>query len=318
MEFKRWLVLPTLIGACPKLPLARVEPPSTLTRHFSHNSKQRRSQLGGRWTGRRFDTSGANQYSKEGRTSAAMDKPTPTESMNKLSLEDEDVEDLFASPESGATTQKHTPISQASSAQKHVRSDSRTAQNAAEAREAKLKAELERVREVNKVIENVTASLTKAKDNMSTVNQTVHNASTLLATWTRILSQTEHNQRLILNPAWQGASKDLEEMENEDLRRQQEVERRAAEEQRRREELVRKAEEEERRKAAVAAAPERSASTRARGRGSSSGVSGVRGTRASARGGVGRGGTVGGARGGAAGSGVGRTTSTRGRGRGVG
>ncbi|KAF2764952.1 hypothetical protein EJ03DRAFT_255440, partial [Teratosphaeria nubilosa] len=116
-------------------------------------------------------------------------------------------------------------------------------------REARLKAELERVREVNKVIGNVNASLTKAKENMGTVQQTVDNASTLLATWTRILSQTEHNQRLILNPRWQGATQDLEDAENEELRRQQEVERRAMEEQRRKEEAQRKAEEEERRRA---------------------------------------------------------------------
>lgn len=253
-----------------------------------------------------------------------MDKPTPTSQMGKLSLEDEDVEDLFASPESGATTQKHTPNSQVSSAHKHARSDSRPAQQAADARDARdarLRAELERVREVNKAIENVTASLTKAKDNMATVNQTVQNASTLLATWTRILSQTEHNQRLILNPAWQGASRDLEEMEQEDARRQQEVERRAAEEQRRRDEVARKAEEEERRKAAAAAAPARSGSMSSRGRArGSSGVSGVRGTRASTRGYAGaqtsRGDTAGSSRGST--TGIGRTTSTRGRGRGVG
>ena len=250
----------------------------------------------------------------------------PTQSMHKLSLadaanEDGDVEDLFASPESGATAQKHTPNSQtASSAQKHhARSDSRSA---AEARETKLRAELDRVREVNKAIENVTASLTKAKDNMTTVHQTVNNASTLLATWTRILSQTEHNQRLILNPSWQGASRDLEDMEGEEMRRLQEAERRAAEEQRRREELERKREEEERRRAAAAAAPaSKTGTSRGRGRGSSSGVSGVRGTRASTRAGAGvgrSGSTRGGTAGSGTGSGVGRTTSTRGRGRGVG
>lgn len=247
-----------------------------------------------------------------------MDKPTPTPQMRNLSLadtDDADVEDLFASPESGATTQKHTPTSQASSAQKHHARN--TSHSAAEARDARLRAELARVREVNAVIENVCASLTKAKDNMATVNQTVSNASTLLATWTRILAQTEHNQRLILNPAWQGASRDLEEMEGEEVRRQQEVERRAEEERRRREEVARKAEEEERRRAAAAAAPEKRGSTRGRGTGSrgGNGVSGVRGTRASSLRGTGRGGVT---RGTTGGSGVGSTPSTRGRGRGVG
>lgn len=252
-----------------------------------------------------------------------MDKPTSTPNIGKLSLEDEDVEDLFASPESGATTQKHTPSSQASSAQKyrHGRTDSRSRQRQveteAEARDARLRAELEKVREVNKVIEGVTASLSKAKENMETVNRTVNSASTLLATWTRILSQTEHNQRLILNPNWHGASQDLEDMENEDLRRQHEAERRAADEQKRREEAQRRAEEEERRKALASSTP---------GRGGSK-TRGVRGSSSGTRGGyVGVGGQTGrgsggstGARGGSTGgSGIARSGSTRGRGRGMG
>ncbi|KAF1826406.1 uncharacterized protein K489DRAFT_297619, partial [Dissoconium aciculare CBS 342.82] len=117
------------------------------------------------------------------------------------------------------------------------------------AREAQLKAELERIREVNSVIEGVTASLQKAKGNMNSVHSTVNNASTLLGTWTRILSQTEHNQRLILNPQWKGATQDLEDIENEDIRRQHDAQRRAAEEQRKREEAQRRAEEEERQRA---------------------------------------------------------------------
>jgi hypothetical protein len=85
---------------------------------------------------------------------------------------------------------------------------------------------------------------------IQTVSKTVDNASTLLNTWTRILSQTEHNQRLILNPEWKGSTQDLAEMENEALHKQQEAERRAAEAERRREEARRKAEDEERRRVA--------------------------------------------------------------------
>ena len=241
--------------------------------------------------------------------------------LGKLSLggdeDEEDIEDLFASPPpaSGSTTQKHTPSSQASSAQKaHSRSDSRTRQSEQEVRDARLKAELEKVREVNRVIENVTASLNKAKENMDTVHRTVNNASTLLATWTRILSQTEHNQRLILNPNWHGATQDMEDLENEDLRRQHEAERRAAEEHRRREEVQRRAEEEERRKAAATAAGTRGGKS----------VRGVRGTGGSRGGYTGVGGQTGRGRGtvgssrGVPGSGIARTPSTRGRGRGVG
>ncbi|KAI6865737.1 hypothetical protein KC318_g13484 [Hortaea werneckii] len=162
-----------------------------------------------------------------------MSKATDSLGMAGLNLED-DTEDLFASPStSGANTQKHTPTSNASSA--HKQSQQRT-RSQSETRDARLHAELERVREVNRVIEGVTSSLEKARANMGTVQRTVENASTLLATWTRILSQTEHNQRLILNPQWQGATQDVEDIESEELRRQQESERKVMEEQRRKEE----------------------------------------------------------------------------------
>ncbi|OTA38486.1 hypothetical protein BTJ68_01704 [Hortaea werneckii EXF-2000] len=162
-----------------------------------------------------------------------MSKATDTLGMAGLNLED-DTEDLFASPStSGANTQKHTPTSNASSAQKQSQPRTRSQ---SDTRDARLHAELERVREVNRVIEGVTSSLEKARANMGTVQRTVENASTLLATWTRILSQTEHNQRLILNPHWQGATQDVEDIESEELRRQQETERKVMEEQRRKEE----------------------------------------------------------------------------------
>lgn len=103
----------------------------------------------------------------------------------------------------------------------------------------------------------------------------MENASTLLNTWTRILSQTEHNQRLILNPEWKGATQDLQDAENETLRRQQEAERRAADLERRREEARRKAEDAERQK--LVAPSTRGTGTRGarggRGRGTARGTS---------------------------------------------
>ncbi|KAJ4305500.1 hypothetical protein N0V90_001031 [Kalmusia sp. IMI 367209] len=183
-----------------------------------------------------------------------------------------------------------------------------------EAREAALRKELESVRNVNKVIEGVVESLQKAKNNMDTVSRTVNNASTLLQTWTRILSQTEHNQRLILNPQWQGATQDLVDIQEEEVQRQQAAERRAAEEQARREAAARKAEE-DRRKADAPTKP----GVRGRGRGATR----SRGASTSSTGYVGVGGQTG--RGGLnrsnstsnrAGSGIGR--GLRGRGRGLG
>ncbi|CAN9403034.1 unnamed protein product [Alternaria alternata] len=130
-----------------------------------------------------------------------------------------------------------------------------------------------------------------------TVSRTVQNASTLLQTWTRILSQTEHNQRLILNPQWQGASQDLIDIEEEEVHRQQAAQRRAAEEQARKEAAARKIEE-DRRKAEAAPRP----GTRGRVRGGAR----PRGASTSSTGnyvGVG----------GQAGRGVSRSDSTRGR-----
>ncbi|KAF2761328.1 hypothetical protein EJ05DRAFT_497880 [Pseudovirgaria hyperparasitica] len=138
---------------------------------------------------------------------------------------------------------------QSSSSNTTARPESRYSSE--EAREAALRRELENVQNVNKAIEDVVASLEKAKENMGTVNKTVTSASTLLQTWTRILSQTEHNQRLILNPTWHGATQDLQDIESEAVEKQQAAERRQVEEQMRKEAAVRKAEDDERKKAAA-------------------------------------------------------------------
>ncbi|KIW65480.1 hypothetical protein PV04_07737 [Phialophora macrospora] len=125
-------------------------------------------------------------------------------------------------------------------------------------RDDSLRQELESVRQVNEAIESVIHSLRKAKDNMKTVNKTVSAASTLLNTWTRILSQTEHNQRLILDPSWQGVSQDIANIEEEALQKQRAAERREAEEEERKiaaAVAARRADEEGKRKAEAAAKP---------------------------------------------------------------
>jgi len=96
-----------------------------------------------------------------------------------------------------------------------------------------------------------------ALTSVQVVSNTVSNASTLLNTWTRILSQTEHNQRLILHPGWKGATEDLAEQEAEALERQRAAERRAAEEEQRREDLRRRREEEEEKRRLGAPTPSR-------------------------------------------------------------
>ncbi|KAM5435905.1 hypothetical protein McanMca71_000346 [Microsporum canis] len=117
-------------------------------------------------------------------------------------------------------------------------------------REAALRSELKSVRDINAVIQGVVESLERAKGNMESVSRTVSSASTLLDTWTRILSQTEHNRRLVLDPSWHGATQDMADMETEARERQQEAERRELELQQRKLEQERKAEEEQRKRAA--------------------------------------------------------------------
>lgn len=145
------------------------------------------------------------------------------------------------------------------------------------------------------------------------VSRTVNNAATLLITWTRILSQTEHNQRLILNPTWQGASQDISDMEKENAAKSEEKERRDIEDVQRREATARRVEEDERRREEAAAVRGiRGPKLRTRGgrKGSSSSHAGVGEQRGTF--GAGGGGTGGSAMG-RAGSGIGRGLSGRGR-----
>ncbi|KAL1848198.1 hypothetical protein Plec18170_008108 [Paecilomyces lecythidis] len=174
------------------------------------------------------------------------------EEMDKLQLSEEDTEDLWDSPSKRRTKtprQKASRDHDASPDPAQSRSGE-TLFDQEETREAALRNELQSVRNINQVIEGLLESLDRAKGNMTTVSRTVNSASTLLNTWTRILSQTEHNQRLILNPNWQGASQDIADMEQEAALKQQEAEKRERELQQRREAAARKAEEEERRRAA--------------------------------------------------------------------
>ena len=179
----------------------------------------------------------------------------------KLDISDTEA-DLFASPSKSPRPSRQQP----SRHQESSNTGNGDSQYDAEAaRDATLRKELDSLRHTNTVIEDLISSLSVAKSNMSTVSSTVNSASTLLQTWTRILSQTEHNQRLLLNPEWKGASQDMIDAENEVVMRKQAAERRAAEEARRREEARIKAENEERARAAGTATVSRGG-TRGRGR----------------------------------------------------
>ncbi|TPX19605.1 hypothetical protein DIZ76_017397 [Coccidioides immitis] len=172
----------------------------------------------------------------------------PTDDMENLHLQESSEEDFWHP--SSRQRPKHT-------IGKSSENPSGQSVPLPEEREIALQAELHVLRDINKVIEGTIESLDRAKDNMGNVSRTVGSASTLLDTWTRILSQTEHNQRLILNPSWQGATQDIADMENEAVLKQQEAERRESEQQQRKEALARKAAEEERKRAQAAAATSR-------------------------------------------------------------
>ncbi|KAB8229969.1 DASH complex subunit Duo1-domain-containing protein [Aspergillus alliaceus] len=173
------------------------------------------------------------------------------EEMERLQLSDEDTEDLWNSPSKHGSRKLNQVLIKEESTTPPPRSshDAETLYDRQEVREAALRNELQSVRNINQVIEGLLSSLDRAKGNMDTVSRTVDSASTLLNTWTRILSQTEHNQRLILNPNWQGAVQDVADSENEERLKQQAAERRERELQEQREAAARKAEEAEKRRA---------------------------------------------------------------------
>jgi hypothetical protein len=109
---------------------------------------------------------------------------------------------------------------------------------------------------------------------IQTVSRTVTSASTLLNTWIRILSQTEHNQRLLLSTNWHGASQDIANIENEAVLRTQAAERRAADEERKKEEARRREEDEERQRQAGTTRGGRGTRGRGRAVGRATSVSG--------------------------------------------
>jgi hypothetical protein len=175
----------------------------------------------------------------------------------------------------------------------------------ADPRDAALRQELQTVRGINTALESVIASLSRARSNVAALSTTVDSTSSLLETWTRILSQTEHNQRLILNPRWQGASADLANAEAEGARRLAEAQRRTVEEAQRREAAARRAEEDERRRAAAATRGTRGRGNSRTGSRQTAG-SGLRGGTEAGRGSSRGGSTVG--------RSAGRARGTRGRG----
>ncbi|KAL8843304.1 MAG: hypothetical protein Q9170_000162 [Blastenia crenularia] len=169
-----------------------------------------------------------------------------TPKVKDFDLSDGDTEALFASPSRPQRPKPSKPGTKGSAAQKSHNIEDREVDDD-EGREVALRDELAGIRNINQVIEGAMDSLERTGGNMNTVSHTVNDASVLLNTWTRILSQTEHNQRLILDPSWPGATQDMADIENESVLKQQEQERWELLETQKREARARKAEEERKR-----------------------------------------------------------------------
>ena len=78
---------------------------------------------------------------------------------------------------------------------------------------------------MNTTLTNLHTTLSVSKGNLKTLQTTISSSAVLLETWTRILSQAEHNARLIADPNWEGSSEDAILAEREEAERNAKAER---------------------------------------------------------------------------------------------
>ncbi|KAF9155219.1 hypothetical protein BG015_010615 [Linnemannia schmuckeri] len=81
--------------------------------------------------------------------------------------------------------------------------------------------ELEETRRLVRAFDAIDTSITEARDKLKTFYKTADETNTLLDMWIRVLSQTEHTQKLLQDPAWEGQTM-------EEARDREHQERRAA------------------------------------------------------------------------------------------
>ncbi|KAG0003963.1 hypothetical protein BGZ80_005711, partial [Entomortierella chlamydospora] len=67
-----------------------------------------------------------------------------------------------------------------------------------------IQTELEQTKRLVSVFETIDLSMTEARDKLKTFYKTADETNTLLDMWIRVLSQTEHTQKLLQDPAWEG------------------------------------------------------------------------------------------------------------------
>lgn len=75
--------------------------------------------------------------------------------------------------------------------------------------------ELENLKRLNGVLEQVLAAMNASTTNVENVNSTVKNADKLLDLWIRVLASSDASQKLILDENWNGATSDLQAIEQE-------------------------------------------------------------------------------------------------------
>ncbi|KAF9359446.1 hypothetical protein BGX26_012346 [Mortierella sp. AD094] len=69
-----------------------------------------------------------------------------------------------------------------------------------------IQTELEQTKRLVNVFDAIDLSMTEARDKLKTFYKTADETNTLLDMWIRVLSQTEHSQKLLQDPAWEGQS----------------------------------------------------------------------------------------------------------------
>ncbi|KAF9116459.1 hypothetical protein BGX27_002491 [Mortierella sp. AM989] len=66
--------------------------------------------------------------------------------------------------------------------------------------------ELEQTKRLVNVFDTIDLNMTEARDKLKAFYKTADETNTLLDMWIRVLSQTEHTQKLLQDPAWEGQS----------------------------------------------------------------------------------------------------------------
>ncbi|KAA8916553.1 hypothetical protein TRICI_001307 [Trichomonascus ciferrii] len=115
-----------------------------------------------------------------------------------------------------------------------------------EERQQTLEAELEQVRQTNDVMDGVNEAIEKAENDLDVVLNTVQNTDKLLDMWVKILSQTEHTQKLLFDSNWQGLTRDDElQAEREAALARKREQERILQEKRQQQDAIRRKKEEE-------------------------------------------------------------------------